>query len=246
MSTNPRPEKDDEAALFADYIQTHDPKLREQLIIRYIGLVSYLARRFYAHDEQLDDLIQVGFVGLIKAIDRFDATRGVNFTSYAVPTIVGEIRHYFRDVEQAVPLPRRLQDLRARAAEEMERLSQQLNHVPSDEELASALDTTAEEVAAAQVEPLLSLDEDAAPDQPSMPLSVALGASDVELERSEDRAIIAQILSRLSPRERIVLYLRFYVGLSQSEVAKRLGISQMHVSRLQHRSLEKIKRSIEM
>jgi RNA polymerase sigma-B factor len=246
MPTNSQLEKDSEDAIFAAYARSHDPALREQLIVRYIGLVSYLARRFYAHDEQLDDLIQVGFVGLIKAIDRFDISRGVSFTSYAVPTIVGEIRHYFRDLEQAIPLPRRLHDLRARAAEEMEQLSQQLGRAPSDQELASALDAPLEEVVAAQTDPLLSLDENRQADSFSLPLNAALDAADIEFERSEDRAIIAQILGRLSPRERIILYLRFYVGLSQQEVARRLGISQMHVSRLQHRSLEKIKRSIEL
>ncbi len=198
-----------------------------------------------ASDEQLDDLIQVGFVGLNKAIDRFDPARGASFAGYAVPTIVGEIQHYFRDVEQAIPLPRRLQDLRRRAAEEVERLTQQLDRAPSEAEVAAALDTSVEDLAAAQAEPVISLDNQSAAGSTSTPLRDALGASDIELQRTEDRAAIAQILGQLSPRERIVLYLRFYVGLSQSDVAKRLGISQMHVSRLQHRSLEKIKRSIE-
>jgi RNA polymerase sigma-B factor len=245
MQAGNQTDKNSEAALFAQYVQTGDPALREQLIIRYIGLVSYLARRFHASDEQLDDLIQVGFVGLIKAIDRFDPARGASFAGYAVPTIVGEIQHYFRDVEQAIPLPRRLQDLRRRAAEEVERLTQQLDRAPSEAEVAAALDTSVEDLAAAQAEPVISLDNQSAAGSTSTPLRDALGASDIELQRTEDRAAIAQILGRLSPRERIVLYLRFYVGLSQSDVAKRLGISQMHVSRLQHRSLEKIKRSIE-
>jgi RNA polymerase sigma-B factor len=219
--------------------------LRERLITRHIGLVSYLARRFHASGEQLDDLVQVGFVGLIKAIDRFDPQRGVSFTSYAVPTIIGEIRHYFRDVEQAIPLPRRLHELRARAGEEMYRLTQQLDHAPSDAEMANALHVSADDVAAAQRQPPLSLDEAKRMGVDPSSGSVVGAASD-ELQRSEDRATIAQILASLSPRERIVLYLRFYIGLSQTEVATRLGVSQMHVSRLQHRSLEKIKRSIEM
>jgi RNA polymerase sigma-B factor len=242
MSERPTLETED-AALFAEYARTHDPKLRERLIVRYVGLVSYLARQFHAADEKLDDLIQVGFVGLIKAIDRFDPSRGAGFTSYAVPTIIGEIRHYFRDVEQAVPLPRRLHELRSRAAEEVERLSQQLDRAPSQAEVAAALETTPEELAAAHVEAPVSLDEDSRAGR-DMSLAATLRADD-DLEKTEDRAAIVQILARLSPRERIVLYLRFYVGLSQAEVAKRLGISQMHVSRLQHRSLEKIKRSIE-
>jgi RNA polymerase sigma-B factor len=180
----------------------------------------------------------------MKAIDRFDPTRGVSFTSYAVPTIVGEIRHYFRDVEQAIPLPRRLQELRARAAEEVERLTQQLDRTPSDAEVAAALDTTPEEIAATHTEQPLSLDDqNATGKEPE--LNAALRANTDDIERMEDRATIVQILGRLTPRERMVLYLRFYVGLSQAEVAKRLKVSQMQVSRLQHHGIETIKRSIE-
>lgn len=244
MADAPTFERDDEVAVFAEYARTRDPRLREQLITHYIGLVSYLARRFHAADEQVDDLVQVGFVGLMKAIDRFDPARGASFTSYAVPTIVGEIRHYFRDVEQAIPLPRRLQELRARAAEEVERLTQQLDRTPSDAEVAAALDSTPEEIAATHTEKPLSLDDQqAAGNEPEF--NAALRASSDDIERIEDRATIVQILARLTPRERIVLYLRFYVGLSQAEVAKRLKVSQMQVSRLQHHGIEKIKRSIE-
>lgn len=233
-----------DADLFHEYARTGDTKLRERLITRHVGLVSFLARRFGARNEQLDDVMQVGFIGLIKAIDRFDPRRGASFTSYAVPTIVGEIRHYYRDLEQAVPLPRRLHELRQRAAEEVERLTQQLNHVPSDGEVAAALDSTPEEIAAVRNPAPLSLDDDQGGAEAS--LTALLPSRGDELQRSEDRATISQILARLTPRERIVLYLRFYQGLSQREVAQRLGISQMHVSRLQHRSLEKIKRSIEL
>ena len=245
MPTNQKPEKDDDA-LFAEYARSGSLAVREQLIIRYIGLVSYLARRFHAGEEQLDDLIQVGFIGLIKAIDRYDPARGASFTSYAVPTIVGEIQHYFRDLEQAVPMPRRARELRAKAAEEMERLSQLLHRQPSEQEIATALDTSLVDLAAARAETPISLDAHSASAGDSSCLGSALGLTDADLERSEDRAIITQILAGLSLRERIVLYLRFYVGLSQTEVAHRMGVSQMQVSRLQHRSLEKIKRSIEI
>jgi RNA polymerase sigma-B factor len=244
MPTKQKPERG-EAALFAEYARSGSLALREQLIIRYIGLVSYLARRFHAGEEQLDDLIQVGFIGLIKAIDRYDPGRGASFTSYAVPTIVGEIQHYFRDLEQAVPVPRRVRELRAKAAEEMERLSQELHRQPSEQEIAAALDTSVEDLAAARAETAISLDAQSASEGGPSGFGSELGSNDADLERTEDRTIIAQILSGLSPRERIVLYLRFYVGLSQAEVARRLGISQMQVSRLQHRSLEKVKRSIE-
>jgi RNA polymerase sigma-B factor len=242
---HPSADNDHEGAAFVTYARTRDLLLREQLIVRYVGLASYLARRFRPTGDQMDDLIQVAVVGLIKAIDRFDPERGASFTSYAVPTILGEIRHYYRDVEQALILPRHLQELRRRADAEMNRLSQQLARTPSDAEIGAALNESASDVAAARQDLLISLD--------SQPLAPLLGHSaepsfagtDTDMQRGEDRALIAQILSRLTPRERIVLYLRFYVGLSQNEVAIKLGISQMQVSRLQHRSLEKIRHSIE-
>lgn len=236
--------KSDESVLFEEYMRTRDPHVREQLITRYIGLVSHLARRFHPRGSEMDDLIQVGYVGLIKAIDRFDARRGTSFSSYAVPTIIGEIRHYYRDLEQVLPLPRRLQDVRSRAAGEVDRLTQELERSPSRREVAAALEASPEEVAAATAGRAVSLDETSDLETTDPALGRALRSGDADIERSEDRAEIAQVLSLLSPRERIVLYLRFYVGLSQGEVAKRIGISQMQVSRLQHRSLEKIKQSI--
>jgi RNA polymerase sigma-B factor len=234
----------DESVAFTSYARTRDPLIREQLIVRYVGLASYLARRFRPAGDQLDDLIQVAVVGLIKAIDRFDPARGVSFTSYAVPTIVGEIRHYYRDLEQTLVLPRHLQELRARADAEMNRLSQQLERTPSDAEIAAALDESAGDVAAARQDMLISLDSQGLAPSPGDG-GAQFGGTDADMQRSEDRALIAQVLSRLSPRERIILYLRFYVGLSQNEVANKLGISQMQVSRLQHHSLEKVRRSIE-
>ena len=234
----------EESVLFEEYTRTRDLRLRERLITRYVGLVSHLARRFRPRGDEMDDLVQVGFIGLIKAIDRFDAGRGTSFTSFAVPTIMGEIRHYYRDVEQALPLPRRLQELRFRAAGEVDRLTQALDRPPSRQEIADTLETTADDVAKATAGRPLSLDGAARPLSQDSALGRALRRQDADLERSENRADIAQILSLLSPRERIVLYLRFYVGLSQGEVAKRMGISQMQVSRLQHRSLEKVKQSI--
>jgi RNA polymerase sigma-B factor len=236
---------DDENAAFVAYVRTHDPLLREQLIVRYVGLASYLARRFRPGGDQLDDLLQVAVVGLIKAIDRFDPARGASFTSYAVPTILGEIRHFYRDLEQTIVLPRRLQELRARADAEMNRLSQQLERTPSDAEIAAALDESASDVAAAREDVIVSLDSQPIAQSQGQRNWMPSAGADSDMQRGEDRALIAQILSRLSPRERIVLYLRFYVGLSQSEVAGRLGISQMQVSRLQHRSLEKVRHSIE-
>jgi len=191
--------------LLTAYAQSRDPHLRERLIIRHLPLVSSLARRFGGRGEQLDDLIQVGTVGLIQAIDRYDPQRAVSFRFFAIPTILGEISHYLRDKARAIRLPR------------------------------SGRDPFAPET----WQPL-SLDRLNPADLPA----ATWGEEDPALVQSEDRALVEQVISRLSPRERILLYLRFYANLSQSQIAQGWGISQMQVSRLEHRALEKVKQSL--
>ncbi len=230
------------ARLFAEYARTRDPKLREQLIVQHLGLVSALARRFGADGRELDDLIQVGAIGLIQAIDRFDPSRGVAFRSYAVPTILGEMRRYFRDKASTIRLPRHLRELLAQASAASARLTQELERPPSLDELAQAMAVPPEDLAVAEesAQAPVSLDQEL-PASEEASLADYFGAEDAEMARLEDRALINQVLSCLSLRERIILYLRFYQGLSQAEVAKRLHISQMHVSRLEHRALERVR-----
>ncbi len=230
------------ARLFAEYARTRDPKLREQLIIQHLGLVSALARRFGADGRELDDLIQVGAIGLIQAIDRFDPSRGVAFRSYAVPTILGEMRRYFRDKASTIRLPRHLRELLTQANAASARLTQKLERPPSLDELAQAMSVPPEDLAVAEesAQVPVSLDQEL-PASEEASLADYFGAEDAEMARLEDRALINQVLSCLSLRERIILYLRFYQGLSQAEVAKRLHISQMHVSRLEHRALERVR-----
>lgn len=221
--------------------------LRNELIVAHLNLVRYLAVKFANRGEALDDLIQVGTVGLLKAIDRFDLDRGVEFTTYATPTIVGEIKRYFRDKGWAVKVPRRLQELNLAVNRAIEKLTVKLGHSPTVAELASHLGATEEEILEAQelgaAYNLLSLDTELGGenDKKSQTLADYVGQNDAGLELLEDRANLERAFEVLTGRERIILYLRFYENVSQTEIAKRLNVSQMHVSRLQQRALEKLK-----
>ncbi len=221
---------DENASLLTEYARSRDPALRERLIVRYLGLVSRLARRFSARSSEADDLIQVGYIGLINAIDRFDPARGGDFLPFAVPTITGEMSRYLRDKAGLLRPPRPLLRWRAQARAAADRLAQELSRTPTPAEIAAALP----QPPPANLPPM---------DQPltPLPLDDLPAAEDVELARSEDRTMVRQILARLNPRERIVLYLRFYQGLSQAQAARRLGISQMRVCRWEHRALDKFR-----
>ena len=221
--------------------------LRDELIVAHLNLVRFLALKFVNRGEPLDDLIQVGAVGLLKAIDRFELDRGVEFTTYATPTIVGEIKRYFRDKGWALKVPRRLQELNFSVNRASEKLAIRLGRSPTVAELAHHLDASEEEVLEAQelgqVYNLLSLDNDLASDGNSkaQALGDTLGASDPGLESLENRANLEQAFHVLSGRERVIIQLRFYESVSQTEIAARLNVSQMHVSRLQAKALEKLR-----
>lgn len=234
--------------LFDQFAKHKDPKAREDLVVLHLNLVRYLAVRFANRGEPLDDLIQVGTVGLINAIDRFDIDRKVEFTTYATPTIVGEIKRYFRDKGWAVKVPRRLQELNLAVNRAVERLTVKLGRPATVTDLAASLDATEEEIIEAQelgqAYNLLSLDSELATDadKKSSTLLDHLGQEDVELELLEDRANLERAFVALDKRERIIIFLRFYQNLSQTEIAQRLGVSQMHVSRMQQRALGKLKK----
>jgi len=233
--------------LFARYSRTRDPKLREQLIMAHMNLVRYLARKFANRGEPLEDLIQVGVIGLINAIDRFDPERGIRFATYATPTIVGEIRRHFRDKGWAVKVPRRLQELSLAASRAMEGLTQQLDRAPTVAEIADRLgvdeNQALEAMELGELYELPSLDRELGEesDESSAVLADYIGQVDAELEQFERRARLSQALSTLPERERRIIELRFFQNLSQTEVARRLKISQMHVSRLQHRALQRLR-----
>jgi RNA polymerase sigma-B factor len=236
--------------LFAEHQRTHDPRVREALILAHMNLVRYLARKFANRGEPLEDLIQVGMIGLINAIDRFDPSRGIRFATYATPTIVGEIRRYFRDRGWAVKVPRRLQELNLAASKAVDRLTQKLDRTPTVSEVAEALEVTESQALEAmelgELYELPSLDGELGgeSEESRSVLSDYVGQVDQEIERFERRARLAEALSALSPRERKIIELRFFDNLSQTQVAKRMNISQMHVSRLQQRALAKLREAV--
>jgi RNA polymerase sigma-B factor len=227
----------------------HD-RLRDDLVVAYLNLVRYLAVKFANRGEALEDLIQVGTLGLIKAIDRFDAARGVEFTTYATPTIVGEIKRHFRDKGWAVKVPRRLQELNLAVNRAIEKLAVDLGHSPTVAELAKRLGVSEEEILEAQelgqAYNLLSLDTEVGGEgeKSTQTLADYIGEHDPQLLNLEDRANLERAFAVLTGRERIILFLRFYESVSQTEIAKRLNVSQMHVSRLQQKALEKLRTAL--
>jgi RNA polymerase sigma-B factor len=254
MSDRIELDKEEIRRLFAEYqAATGDAgrlKVREQLVAQYIGLVEFLARRFRNRGEPLDDLVQVGTIGLLKAIDRFDLDREVEFSTYATPTIVGELKRHFRDKGWAVRVPRRLQELHLELTKIVSHLGQELGRSPTPAEIAEHAGITEEQVLEgleiAQAYNFASLDAPIDSDEGG-PTSFAdqLGSEDEQLENLEYRASLAPEMEKLPERERRILYLRFYKGMTQSEIADRLGISQMHVSRLLNRTLIRLREALE-
>jgi RNA polymerase sigma-B factor len=219
---------------------------REELIKRYLPLVRSLARRFASRGQPVEDLIQVGSIGLIKAVDRFDLDRGVKLSTYATPTILGEIKRYFRDKGWAVKVPRALQDLNVRLNQVIEQLTVELHRSPTIAELAAATSATEEDVVEAlesgRAHSSISIfsggSED---DDESLELVDSLGVEEDAYEIVEDRRLLAPAMAQLDPRERLILHLRFFEGLTQTQIAARVGISQMHVSRLIRKSLDNLR-----
>jgi len=241
-------EREDLRQKFEEFAKTHDPALREQLVTAHIGLAEYLARRFTNRGEPLDDLVQVASLGLLKAVDRFDPDRGLEFSTYATPTIVGELKRHFRDKGWAVRVPRRVQELHLRLASVVGTLSQNLGRSPTIGEIAQAASASEEDVLeaieAGHAYRFTSLDAPAGNDDEGS-LGAQLGEEDQALIDSENRATLSPLISRFPHREQMILHLRFFEGLTQSEIAARLGISQMHVSRLLARSLVQLRASAE-
>ena len=239
------PQRDLVRGLLREYHRTRDPALRDRLVELNADLVHFIARRFANRGEPLEDLEQVGFVGLINAVERFDPTLENEFSTFATPTIMGEIRRHFRDRSWAVRVPRRLQENYLRVSRAREQLSGELGREPSVAEIAARLELDAGEVLAAlEVSPAqhaVSLDAvptGGAAAEDGSELGARIGTEDANLERVEMKAVLEQAMSHLTPREREIMVLRFFDQLPQTEVARRLGISQMHVSRLQRAALE--------
>ncbi|MEV7417400.1 SigB/SigF/SigG family RNA polymerase sigma factor [Streptomyces sp. NPDC089919] len=215
--------------------------VRNTLVELNLSLVKYAARRFRGRQEPMEDIVQVGTVGLIKAINRYDVTRGVEFTTFALPTITGEIKRHFRDTGWAVRVPRRFQEMRQNIAKSADALEQELGRTPTEGELAARLGITGAELAqgrqAAQAYSAWSLDGPAPEEEDPGPERAAPGAEDPAYEHVEYVEALKPLLASLSERDREILAMRFGGELTQAEIGDRLGISQMHVSRLLSRTL---------
>jgi RNA polymerase sigma-B factor len=240
-------EKPDKALLRRYHVQG-DMAARDELIERSMPLVRSLARRYANRGEQLDDLVQIGAIGLIKAIDRFDVDRGFELTTYATPNIIGEIKRHFRDKGWSVRVPRGLQELNVRLTRLVEQLTVELGRSPTIAELAQSADVDEEQVLEAlesgRAYTSVSLSGGADEDGGELDPLEAIGSEEPAYAVSEDRALLAPGFRALDERERSILHLRFFEGLTQSQIAAQVGISQMHVSRLIRRSLEKIRAEI--
>jgi RNA polymerase sigma-B factor len=233
-------------ALFERYLDRRDPVDRELLVERFLPLARQLARRYERPEEPFDDLFQVACLGLVKAIDRFDLSRDVAFSSYAVPTILGEIKRYFRDRTWAIRVPRDLQELALRVDRTVTELATDLHRQPTIAELASALSLDEEavlealEASAAYRTTSLSLPR-SNEDEAGETLGDTVGTSEEGFALAEDRATLGRLLQSVSPRERDVLRLRFEEDLTQAEIGALIGVSQMQVSRIIRQALARLR-----
>ncbi len=235
--------------LFALYKEQGDEDARNELVMSHLNLVRFLASKFKNRGEPLDDLVQVGTIGLIKAIDRFDPERGLEFTTYATPTILGEIKRHFRDKGWSVRVPRRLQELSSKVNQATDELTKELQRTPSTEEVASKLGVTVEEVLEAMESSSayssVPLEAGGSDDDEAPAVIDHYASVDQDLAASDDRMVIEDTVKEFSPREQEVIRMRFNDNLTQVEIAKRLGVSQVQVSRLLRRTLKKLQEKVD-
>lgn len=239
--------KEEQLSLFRAYVNTRDPEIKRALVKANMDLVHSLAHRFVNRGEPLDDLIQVASMGLLKAIERFDPDRNVQFTTYAVPTIVGELKRYFRDRVSTIRLPRGLRERSQALNAAISKFSQEHGKSPNIAEIALMVGITEEEVVegleGSESVSVASLDTSAT-ENGDISLLDIVGMEDKALQLLDERLSLAGAMSNLTPREQCLLYLRFIEGLSQTEIAGKLGISQMHVSRLLRRTLKSLRQNL--
>jgi RNA polymerase sigma-B factor len=241
------------APLFVELatIDAADPRrtaVREELVTGHLPLAEHIATRFSHRGVPREDLVQVATVGLINAVDRFEPDRGSDFLSYAVPTIMGEVRRHFRDASWSIRVPRRLKELNLAITAASGELSQRLGRAPTPSEIASHLNLSQEDVfeglEAGNAYHSVSLDEALSADSDSDPLADMLGEEDAALEGVENYESLRPLIEKLPERERLILTLRFFRNLTQTQIAERIGISQMHVSRLLARTLERLREGL--
>ncbi len=254
MTTTDRPSRDHgrASALLAELHQlaADDPRrrsLRDQLVELHMPLVVYLSRRFSGRNEPMNDLVQVGAIGLIKAIDRFDPERKLEFSTYATPTILGEIKRHFRDTGWLIHVPRRAQELQTTLNAARADLSQELSRAPTVAELAARIEideeTVLEALDAARAYSGVPLEVLAAPGE-TVPEHPMLGTIDEGFEQVEQRALLRKVIANLPEAEREILLLRFIANKTQTEIAAIVGVSQMQVSRLVARGLKRMRESL--
>ena len=222
---------------------------RDRIVERCLPLADHIARRFEGRGESRDDLIQVARVGLVNAVIRFDVSAGSDFVSFAVPTIMGEVRRHFRDNSWSVKVPRRLKELHLRLGAATADLSQRLGRAPTASELAAELDMDRDDVVEGLVAGssynTLSIDGGGGSNEDAPAIADTLGGVDASLDQIENREALRPLLASLPERERTVLLLRFFESLTQTQIAERVGISQMHVSRLLAKSLARLRDQLE-
>jgi RNA polymerase sigma-B factor len=233
--------------LYAEYAQTRDKDLRDRLVAANLDMVKYLAFKFAQRGEPLEDLIQVGSIGLLKALERFQPEMGIKFISYATPTIVGEIKRYFRDKGWSVKVPRKIKERKGLIQRTIERLESELDHSPKVSEIAEACGLTEDDVLEVmemgQAYSTVSLQQAALAEDEGKPITVLDQYGDEErgYEQIENIQTLSQGFKNLSEREQMVLLLRFQEELPQAGVAERIGVSQMQVSRIERKALEKLR-----
>ena len=246
--------KQESADLFA-VLNDHDTPeaqrsmARDGLVRLHLTLVEHCARRFRNRGEPFEDLVQVGTIGLIKSVDRFDTDRGVEFSTYATPTIIGEVKRYFRDKGWAIRVPRRLQELRMQIGGATGELTQKLGRSPTPRELAELIGCSVEEIMegieSSHAYATLSLDASDDNDDGPPAMLASLGVEDSNIAHVEIRESIKPLLEGLGEREKRILLLRFFKNMTQSQIAEEIGVSQMHVSRLLTRTLAQLRTSLE-
>jgi RNA polymerase sigma-B factor len=238
--------REEDHVRFREFVRTRNAALRDELVGAHLGLAHQIARRFANRGEPHEDLVQVASLALVKAVDHFEPEHGVRFSTFAVKCIVGELKRHFRDKGWAIRAPRRIQELYLELGHEIDRLVQEQGRAPTVSELARATKATEHQVLealeAGRGYRSSSLD---VPDQEGQPLVESLGSEDTDLARIEDRSVLEIALEQLSDRDRQVIRYRFVDAMTQSEIASRLGVSQMQISRMLAASLRRLRANFE-
>lgn len=231
-----------------DAADSRRTEVRDELVRGYYPIAEHIAQRFSGKGTPKEDLIQVAAVGLLNAIDRFDPRKGNDFLSYAVPTVMGEVRRHFRDSSWSMRVPRRLKELHLEVSNATTTLAQQLGHAPTPGEIADHLGISRDDVYrgidVGQAYHAMSLDESLSGDDEGMQLAESVGEQDAGLESVENHESLEPLMRELPQRERRILMLRFFYNMTQTQIAERVGLSQMHVSRLLSRALRKLREGL--